>query len=71
MQIRRVLVDSQEDLQKFCGVNLFGQQLGCATGGFPSSSCTIYALRDKGFDDHKLIETQGHELKHCFEGPSH
>lgn len=75
MTIRRVLVNSEEELRHYCGADLVIEPLGCAKGGAlttpPSDTCTIYALKDRGYDDHRLVETQGHELKHCFEGAAH
>lgn len=75
MTIKRVLVHDVQELRLHCGNDLIVDPLGCAKGGAmstpKSSSCTIYALQPTGYDDHRLVETQGHELKHCFEGPVH
>ena len=63
--VRLVITD---DVQSECGWTPFRIQ-GCAK--LSGAHCTIVARRPKSFDDHRRLETLGHELWHCFTGAAH
>lgn len=76
--VRTVLVKSEKELAKHCPTDpLHGAQglMGCSRGGVmttpTSKTCTIYALEPRGFDDHRRLETIGHEYWHCRKGRVH
>lgn len=78
MTVRTVLVRTEAELAKHCAANpIHGAQglMGCSRGGVMSTpaekTCTIYALEPRGFDDHRRLETIGHELWHCRKGRVH
>ena len=75
MTVKRVFVKDEAELKRYCGDDLIAEPLGCARGGamvIPRSGrCTIYVYKPRGFDDHRRIETVGHEVHHCFEGAKH
>lgn len=62
-------VQSEADLREKCGQDMLSEPLGCAYSH--GRSCTIIAYEPRAFDDHRRLETLGHELWHCLKGPAH
>jgi len=78
MYVITTMVKTEEELRKHCPTDVLHQAQGlrgCSKGGAlqtPASNvCRIYILEPKGFDDHRRVETLGHELMHCMKGPVH
>lgn len=63
------LVGTEDELRQACGNDMLAEPLGCALSH--GRSCTIIAYEPRSFDDHRRIETLGHELWHCVKGPAH
>lgn len=63
------LVTTEPELRKLCGDDMIAEPLGCAKSH--GSSCTIVGYEPRSFDDHRRLETLGHELWHCIKGPKH
>ena len=61
-----VFVKTEAELRAKCGNDLVIEPLGCQ-----KPPCKIIAYEPRGFDDHRRIETLGHELWHCYRGPKH
>lgn len=64
----RVKWMTHEEVRQKCGFSVL-DPYGCAI--VAGASCTIYAIKPRGFDDHAAVETLGHELLHCLWGPTH
>ena len=64
-----VLVKSDAEVKQHCGDDMILEPLGCAK--VAGASCRIVAYEPRGFDDHRRLETLGHELWHCYRGPKH
>ena len=62
-------VPDEAALRRACGDDMKAEPLGCAKSH--SKSCTIVAYEPRSFDDHRRVETLGHELLHCLKGPAH
>lgn len=73
MLVKRVYAKDEAELRRYCGDDLIVEPLGCARGGkmAESGKCTVYLLKPRGFDDHRRVETFGHEVLHCFDGRTH
>ena len=69
MTVKRVYAKDEAELRRYCGNDLVVEPLGCAL--VRNKSCTIVAFQPRGYDDHRRVETLGHELMHCFDGPKH
>lgn len=67
--ITLTLVKDEAALRAQCGNDLIVEPLGCAK--VHGRACTIVAFEPRGFDDHRRLETLGHELWHCVRGPKH
>jgi hypothetical protein len=65
---RTVRLVLSEDIRADCGES-FLEPYGCAKVN--GAHCTIVAKRPKSFDDQQALKTLGHELWHCFVGPTH
>jgi fibronectin-binding autotransporter adhesin len=64
---KAVTLTLTDDVEASCPS--FFERDGCAkTNG---SSCEIVARRPRSFDDRDRLTTLGHELWHCFNGPTH
>lgn len=71
-----VFAASTAEVARLCSDAGVLEDFGCAKGSGAmadgrGASCTIVALRPRGFDDAERIRTLGHELWHCFRGPVH
>lgn len=70
-------VATEEALREKCGNDFLPEPLGCARGGAlvtPAQSlCEVYVLSRgaPSFDEHKVVETLGHEVLHCLTGRVH
>lgn len=71
--LTRIYAKDEAELRRYCGDDLIIEPLGCQRGGkmTGSSRCTVYLLKPRGFDDHRRVETLGHEVLHCFDGRTH
>lgn len=68
-QLTVVYVADEAELRAACGNDMIVEPLGCAKR--VTGKCSIFAYRPRGFDDHRRLETLGHELLHCISGPVH
>lgn len=68
MTVKLTLVKNTAEVAMLCGASPL-EPYGCAKvhGKF----CEIVAIKPRGFDDYKNVQTVGHELLHCFWGPTH
>ncbi len=57
-----------DDVRAACGWSAL-EPHGCAK--VRGNTCEIIAKRPRGFDDRARLQTLGHELLHCLEGPVH
>jgi len=62
-------VQTEAELREVCGDDMIAEPLGCAKSH--GRSCTLVGYEPRAFDDHRRLETLGHELLHCIKGPKH
>ncbi len=62
-------VPDEAALREVCGDDMIAEPLGCVKSH--GKSCIVIAYEPHGFDDHRRVETLGHELLHCLKGPVH
>lgn len=68
MEVKLTLVKSVAEVTAACGPSPL-EPYGCAK--VYGKSCEVIAIKPRGFDDLHAVQTIGHELLHCFWGPTH
>lgn len=69
LQVDLRFVADEVELRQQCGDDMRAEPLGCALKH--GNQCTIVAYMPRHFEDHRRLETLGHELWHCVAGAKH
>lgn len=75
--VKLILVADSKAVAEACRDSGIIEDLGCARGsaqtkgGQGRKDCTIVAIKPRNYEDARRLQTLGHELWHCFQGPEH